>query len=49
MKGTLIQVKSKAENKINSEILACDFQPVSNALLRCEQRNTEAPVYHLNH
>ncbi|PKF76465.1 hypothetical protein CW749_26915 [Vibrio sp. vnigr-6D03] len=20
-----------------------------NALLRCEQRNTEAPAYHLNH
>ena len=26
--GTLVQVKSRAKNKINSEILACDFQPV---------------------
>ncbi|WP_363031564.1 hypothetical protein [Vibrio parahaemolyticus] len=23
--------------------------PAYNALLRCEQRNTEAPVYHLKH
>ncbi|EED25220.1 hypothetical protein VPMS16_688 [Vibrio sp. 16] len=49
MNGTWVQVKSKAKSKINSEILTCDFQPVSNALLRGEQRNIEATAYHLNH
>ncbi len=25
------------------------FRLATNALLRCEQRNTEAPAYHLKH
>ncbi|WP_374045190.1 hypothetical protein [Vibrio diabolicus] len=34
---------------LNIFVLAAFFSLATNALLRCEARNTEAAAYHLNH
>ncbi|HFQ5148756.1 TPA: hypothetical protein ACGU88_004392, partial [Vibrio vulnificus] len=36
-------------NSIPFASFRCNFDNLANALLRCEQRNTNAAAYHLNH
>ncbi|WP_395203201.1 hypothetical protein [Vibrio diabolicus] len=38
-----------AVDVLEANIQLCDLALATNALLRCEQRNTDAAAYHLNH